>query len=135
MIQLEQPLDAVCIDTLTPLAIHVLLLVTRQRSHHHDLVVSKKFWQVLITRLHQNGWIAAIHDGNTQCPRGRHQRLKVWVHLRRATSHIQDLNIPLGKESQNQLHGIKTHQLCSSWPGIDMTMRTAEVAQVAKIDL
>jgi len=58
---------------LAPLAVHVVLQVAGQRRHQIHPLPGEEVRQVLLTRLGQDGQVAAVDDLRAQAPGSLHQ--------------------------------------------------------------
>ncbi len=127
-IELLQRGDTVVEHAFAALGVDVVGGVARQRSHHFHLMFGKKRGYPVITRLFDNGRVAAIHQVYTQGLGLGHELTKAWVHFRRPAGHVQRLDTLGGDEFQRRVHGRAIHELGTLGAGLDMAMGTGQVA-------
>ena len=57
------------------------------------------------------------------------------VHLRRTTGQIECSNLSFAQYPQYQLDSLPIHQFGAVWPGIDVTVAAALIAEIAQVHL
>src|SRR3990172_3796002 len=117
------------------LAVHVLLGVARERCDYLDAVPLKKFRQVLLAWLKDDGEIAPIHDMTLQAYAGLHEIIEVGVQLWGPTRDIHGGDLPPLEETEGGFNRLAPHHLLPSRPSLHMTVDAGLVAILAHVDL
>src|SRR5918992_155678 len=136
--QIVQPLkraDAFLEDAAAALPIDIVFEKKRQGGRDLDPLLRQKLGQRLLTRLPQDGQIAAIDHVNTEPVCLADEITEMGVQLRRTTGYIQGFNTGGLQKGNHLIHGLDNHLLGPRWPGVDMAMYARLVAAVAQVYL
>jgi len=103
------------------------------------LVLGQERRQILLSRLEQDGQVAAVHHVYAavaaQGTRLAHQPAEVRVQLRRATGQVERPDVLGRQHVEHRVHGGLVHLLGAAGPGVYMAVHAGLVAGVAQIDL
>ena len=89
-----------------------------------------------MTRLFQDGQVAAVDDLEATCAGGDYQMAEVRVQFRCATGQIEDFDFGAGSDKGDQrVDGFPGHLFLALRARIDVTVQAALVAAVAEVNL
>src|SRR3970040_2266329 len=106
--------DAQCKSAVSPLLVHVLLGIAGKGGNHLNAVPVKKFRQVLLAWLKDDGEIAPIQDMPLQAYAGLHEKIEVGVQLWGPTRDIHGGDLPPLEETEGGFNRLAPHHLFSS---------------------
>ena len=117
------------------LPVNICSRITGHGRHDLHPVLLQEFGQILLTRLKQDGQVAAVDHAHALLPRSFDQRAKAAVQLRRATGQVQGAQTACSQHAGNQRQGVLIHHFDAIRAGVDMAVQATLVAQVAQVDL
>mmetsp|Transcript_52278 Transcript_52278/g.87246 ORF Transcript_52278/g.87246 Transcript_52278/m.87246 type:complete len:314 (-) Transcript_52278:364-1305(-) len=125
------PLEHFC----SPLLLDIIRGVAGKRGHHCYLVLCKELRQVLLPRLHHDRQVASILHFQPHLCCGLHQRPKFFMHLRRSTSDVQQLNARAHLQNlQQSISHSGAHALCRLWGALHMAVGAGLVASQSNVE-
>src|SRR5437870_3577551 len=132
-VQLAQRRDAALVDAAAALAIDQLGRIAGQRRDDLDARSGEEAREVRLSRLLQDGEVAAVDDMFAKPARARHEAAELGMQLRRAARDIQRLD--LRQECDHVVDHLRRHHLRALRPGIDVAVHAALVAAIAEVHL